>query len=82
MSPRHVAQARAQKQDHVLGGGLVQARLQGEHGIELGFVDQAELDQQRAELAVVGGLPGERVIEARPRHQPGARQQLAEAQVR
>ena len=67
-----VAQARAQEQDHVLGRGLVQARLQGEHRIELGLFDQAELDQQRAELAVVRGLPGERGVEARARQQAGA----------
>ena len=69
-----VAQARAQEQNHVFGLRLVQARLQGQHRVELGLVDQAELDQQRAELAVVLDLALERGVErARARAGPPGR---------
>jgi hypothetical protein len=78
MSPR----PRAQEQNHIFGRGLVQAGLQGEDGVELGLVDQLQLDQQRAELAVVRGLPGERGVEPRAGHQAGTGEQLAEAQIR
>jgi len=76
-----VAEARAQEQDHVFGRRLGQARLQGEHAVKLGLVDQPELEEQRAQLAVVRHLAREHGVEPRARHQPGPGEQLAEAQV-
>jgi hypothetical protein len=76
-----VAEPGAQEKDHIFGRGLVQAGLQREHRVELGLLDQAELDQQRAELAVVLGLVLKRGVEARARHQPRSGQELAKAEV-
>ena len=67
--------------DHVLGGGVVQARLQRQHGVELGLVQHAELDQQRAELAVVLRLPQEHRVQARARQQACAGEELPKAEI-
>ena len=55
------------------------ARVQREHGVQLGLLEQAELDQQGAELAVVLRLALERGVEPCARDQAGARQELAKA---
>jgi hypothetical protein len=74
-----VAQARAQEKNHIFGRGLVQDRLQRKHRVELGFLDQAELDQQRAELAVVLHLPRQGGVEPRARQESRAGQKLSQA---
>jgi len=78
---KDVAEAGAQEEDHVFSFDPVQARLQGEHRVELGLLDQRELDQQRAELAVVLRLPLEGGVESRPRHEAGASEELAKPEV-